>query len=298
MQGSQSNSPSLLFSSRLHSNLKKAREILGLDANSGLKLISTEKDALGYTHYRYVQTYQGVPVESSMLIAHVKDGKIVSVSSSAITDFDATAAQQLKSTAIDPKNAIERAAQNTGAKTFMWQIKEMEAAYKEQLQDAQASYYPKPEKVWFNIGSDLNPKALRLAYKIDIYASEPESRAYYFVDVKTGEILGRKERMHTTDATGTANTVYSGTQTIHSDQTGTNAFRLRDYTRGNGIITFHGDAGLNGTDYTNTSANWNLALPDQNALDAHWGVSKHTISTLLILTGTVSTMRVLPWLVT
>ena len=74
----------------------------------------------------------------------------------------------------------------------MWQIKEMEAAYKEQLRDAQASYYPKPEKVWFNIGSDLNPKALRLAYKIDIYASEPESRAYYFVDVKPAKYLAAK----------------------------------------------------------------------------------------------------------
>ena len=180
----------------------------------------------------------------------------------------------------------------------MWQIKEMEAAYKEQLRDAQASYYPKPEKVWFNIGSDLNPKALRLAYKIDIYASEPESRAYYFVDVKTGEILGRKERMHTTDATGTANTVYSGTQTIHSDQTGTNAFRLRDYTRGNGIITFHGDAGLTELTIPIHLPTGTWPLPDQNAL-MHIGVfQKHTISTLLILTGTVSTMRVLPWLVT
>ena len=42
-----------------------------------------------------------------MLIAHVKDSKIVSVNSSAITDFDATAAQQLKSTAIDPKMPLK-----------------------------------------------------------------------------------------------------------------------------------------------------------------------------------------------
>lgn len=253
---------------------EKAREILGLEANSGLKLIASEKDALGYIHYRYVQTYQGIPVESSMLVAHVKDGKIVSVSSSLITDFDAAVSQQLKATAIDPKSAIERAVQNTGAKTFMWQVKEMETAYKDQMRDQHATYYPRPEKVWYNSGDDLNPKALRLTYKIDIYASEPESRAYYFVDVKTGEIIGRKERIHTTDVAGTANTVYSGTQTIHSDQTGATAFRLRDYTRGNGIITFHGDAGQNGNDYASTSGNWNLALPDQNALDAHWGVAE------------------------
>lgn len=251
-----------------------AREILGLDANSGLKLISTEKDGLGYTHYRFVQTYKAVPIESSMLIAHVKDGKIISVSSSLITDFDAAVASQAPVAGLNPKDAIDKAISKVGAKSYMWQIKEMEASYKEQMKNKDASYYPKPEKVWYNAGDELNPKALRLAYKIDIYASEPESRSFYFVDAKTGEILGRKERIHTTDAVGTANTLYSGSQTIHSDQTAASSFRLRDYTRGNGIITLHGEGGQNGTDYTNTSANWTLGLPDQNALDAHWGVSK------------------------
>ncbi|HRH61341.1 MAG TPA: M4 family metallopeptidase, partial [Chitinophagaceae bacterium] len=168
---------------------------------------------------------------------------------------------------IDGPNAIQKALQHVNAQVYMWQDAGMEAAYKEQMKNDKATYYPAAQKVWYS-GDDVNPSALRLAYKIDVYASQPESRAYYFIDAQTGAVLGSKERLHTTDAVGTANTLYSGTQTIHSDQTGASSFRLRDYSRGNGIITYNKGNG----EITSTSANWNLTLPNQNGLDAHWGV--------------------------
>ncbi len=246
-----------------------AKAVLGLDAKADLVLKSTEKDNLGFTHYRFYQTYAGLPIESSMLVAHVKDGKLVSVSASLVTDFESTLLSAASAKSITEKQAVAAAIRQVGATLYAWQDADMEANLKAQFNDKNATYYPKAEKVWY-AGDDINVSELRPAYKIDIYAQEPNiSRAYYFIDAQTGEILGRKDRIHTTDAIGSANTLYSGTQTIHSDKTGTNTYRLRDYSRGNGVITLQAKGKA---EFTNTSANWNLSLPNQNALDAHWGV--------------------------
>jgi Zn-dependent metalloprotease len=100
---------------------------------------------------------------------------------------------------------------------------------------------------------------MRLCYKVDVYAVQPLSRADYFIDAQTGAVLGKNDRIQHTDAVGTANTAYSGARTIHSDQVGASSYRLRDLTKGNGVITLHGESGQRGNDYTSTSANWTLA---------------------------------------
>jgi bacillolysin len=249
---------------------KNAKSVLGLNAKSELILSATESDKLGFTHYRFYQTYAGIPVENTMLVAHVKDSKLVSVSSSLITDFDASMASKISVSNIADKDAVANAIRHTGATLFAWQDADMETGLKEQM-GKNATYFPKAVKVWYSAGNDPDPATIRLAYKVDVYTQEPQiSRAYYFVDAQTGAILGKKSRMHTTDAVGTAATLYSGNQIIHSDQTGPTTFRLRDYTRGNGIITRKAKMKQ---DFINTSADWTgLILPDQNGLDAHWGV--------------------------
>lgn len=249
----------------------QASKILGLDDQSSLVLKSTEKDKLGVLHYRFYQTWMGIPVNRSMYVVNVKDGKIISASGSIVTDFSSDMAAR-NNTKIDARQAIANAINYVGASKYVWQIAEMEKNIKAIKKNASASYYPVAEKCWYYSGDQINAANLTLAYRLDIFAEEPFSRAYYFIDASTGKVIGREERIETSDATGTANTLYSGTQTIHSEQTGTNAYRLHDLSRGNGVVTLHGNSGSYGVEFTNNSANWNLALPDQNALDAHWGV--------------------------
>ena len=43
-----------------------------------LKQYKADKDAIGYTHIRYKEYVNDVPVEGSMVIAHCKDGRVVS----------------------------------------------------------------------------------------------------------------------------------------------------------------------------------------------------------------------------
>src|SRR6476659_4220255 len=154
--------------------------------------------------------------------------------------------------------AIGIAVKYVNAKQYAWQDAGMEQSIKDQFKDSKASYKPSANLVWYSSKESLNPRELRLCYKIDIYATQPRSRAYYFVDALRGNVLGKKDRIFTTDAEGTAATAYSGSQTIHSDFTGSN-YRLSDYTKGSGIITLHGETGKLDADYTSASAEWTFA---------------------------------------
>jgi Zn-dependent metalloprotease len=253
-------------------NQASVKRILGLDPLSDLVLMGKETDELGYTHYRFYQTYKGIPVENSMYILHVKNGRLTGMSGEIVMDFD-TKNQQSATAAISKQSAISAALNVVQAKKYMWQNAAREQRIKNERGDPKATYAPGAQLVWFNDGESINPHNLRLAYKVDVNAEEPLSLADYFIDAQSGKFAGKKDKINTTDATGTAATVYSGVQTIHSDFTGIN-YRLRDYTKGNGVITMHGESGLFGTDYTNGSATWALAGTNKAALDAHYGVSQ------------------------
>lgn len=249
-----------------------AKSMFGVDAGSELILSKTESDKLGYTHYRYYQTYKGIPVEHSMYIVHTQNSFLKAMTGRIVIDFD-PAIQKRSSASISSSQALDIALRTVAANLYAWKDNNMEQGLKMQTGNRNASYAPAPKLVWYSVGEDLNPRELRLAYKIDIYAVKPLSRADYYVDALTGKIIGREDKIYTTDATGTAATFWSGNQTIHSDFTGSN-YQLRDYTKGSGIITLHGESAKYGNDYTNGSANWSLTGFDVAALDAHYGVSE------------------------
>lgn len=249
-------------------NPKDVNHVFDFTGNESLILMRAETDALGNINYRYIQTYMNIPVENAMYIIRTKAGKMVGASGEIVTSFDAQMANR-KNIKINAKDAVAIGLQYIHAQSYMWQDARAEEILKEQMKDKNATYYPTANLVWYNSGENLDPSKLVLAYKVDIYATEPMSRAYYFIDAQSGKILGQKEILHTVDAVGTANTLYSGTQTIHSDFFN-GSYRLRDYSRGNGVTTY--DWANNKSDITSPSANFNLSGLSQNGLDAHWGV--------------------------
>ena len=251
-----------------------AKKAFGLDDKSDLILSRTETDNLGYTHYRFEQTYMGYPVENSMYIVHTKNNLLLGMTGEIILSFDEQM-QQKSLSKISADDAIIKAVQYVHADAYMGFEKGRTDKYGDEsrMEKNKGNYMgmDTPPLVWYSAGDEINPRDLHLCYKVDVYALQPLSRAYYFVDAQTGDILGKKDLLWYSDATGTCNTAYSGTQTIHSDYTGTN-YRLRDYTKGNGVVTLNSTSGH--PDYTNSSATWNLTAPNQYALDAHWGVSQ------------------------
>lgn len=226
-------------------------------------------DRLGYVHFRYQQYIKGYPVEFSIYLVHVKNGKIYSMNGfvpdqiNLITQFEIT-----------ENEALNKAKEYIGADVYQWELPSLEMHLKKETSNPNASYYPKAEKVIIPAKGNISEKQFHSAYKFDIYAHKPLSRRYIYIDASTGDILFENKTIHTADVTGTAVTAYSGTQTLTTDSY-SGSYRLRETGRGNGIETYDMNMTTDyGTavDFTDTDNNWNNvnAELDQYAADAHW----------------------------
>jgi bacillolysin len=281
------------------------RTVLGMHEVDNLKSEGTTTDALGFTHEKFQQYYKGVPVEHGVYTAHAKGGMLASLSGEFVRiegiDVNPTLSEQ---------QALQKALQYVGASVYKWQLAEEEAFLKKETGNLSATFFPQGSlKLVENFNGD---KSVRLAYKFDVYAHEPVSRAYIYVDAKNGSILLHNpiirncyhtqlhedgcEVQATNDAVcadadnmsaayrantqGSAATRYSGTRTITTDSyNGT--YRLRE-TRGSGlgVQTYNMkkstsySAAVDFTDADNSWTEYNNTNKDNAALDAHYGAEK------------------------
>ena len=249
------------------------KENFNLSQNFGLKLIRTEKDQLGYTHYCFQQTISGYPVGGGEYIVHVMDNKIISMNGSIRKNIEPPLQILLSENA-----ALQNALQFVKASVYMWEVPQEENYIKTITSNDKATYYPEGVLTIIPMKGKFASDNYRLAYKFDIYAQKPISRQYIYVDAMNGDIIMTTERIHNTNATGTAVTKYNGTQTITTDSYN-GSYRLRETGRGLGIETYNMNKGTNygsAVDFTDADNNWNNvnANQDEVATDAHWGAEK------------------------
>lgn len=271
---------------------KTLRTEVGLGENDEMRIFKEEKDHLGFTHFTYQQYYKGIKVEKGIYKVHHKEGFIQSMNGAFFSiseKFNIVAN-------MNGEKALEKALKHVGAEKYMWENPNEEALLKKDKDNPKASYFPKAELVIYPLNKTaLNKKITvpTLAYKFDIYAQKPLSRAYIYVNAHTGEIIQKVDIIHNNFNTnnkktkiptkkkflvaGTADTRFSGTQNIETTLIGSN-YVLRDATRGNGVETYNMQTG---TDYSSaidfedadnnwTSAEWDNAAKDNAALDAHY----------------------------
>ncbi|HET6227246.1 MAG TPA: M4 family metallopeptidase [Bacteroidia bacterium] len=254
--------------------LEAMKEILALTENENLVSYKQEKDREGFTHTRYHQLYKDIPVEGGEYIAHQKGGLLDCINGEFFTIGELSVIPSLSES-----EALSKALSFVGAKKYKWENKQEIENLRAIFEDPNFNYDPKGELVIYPKNNEISDKAsFRLAYKFNIYAEDPESRANIFVDAKTGEIIGRHELIHTVDTPGKAHTKYSGEQTITVDKVSATSYRLRETGRGNGINTFNAQNAPEtqttypSTDFTDTDNDWNNfnAAWDEVATDAHW----------------------------
>jgi len=245
-----------------------ARQNFHLDKDYGFKTFRINKDELGYSHIKMVQTYQNIPVEYSMYIVHVQDGAIRMMNGeiySAVKNVNTTPA-------ISEAQALTLATKYIGASVYKWQLP-IGNANLEDVPDF-IKTAPKGELILAPRKGDYKKGEFRLAYKFDIYADKPLSRNYVYVDAITGEILHKSNRLHDIDVPGTAVTKYSGNRDITTDAVSGTSYRLRE--AGRKIQTLNMQTGTNqaqAVDFTDTDNYWNNvnANFDEAATDGHWG---------------------------
>jgi len=237
----------------------------------GTKDRTSEKDDLGYVHERYAQYYKGIKIEHSDIRVHYLNNVFISANGEYIDAPNIDV-----SIALSKEEAIQIAKKYIGAKEYMWEDEAENNWLKNIINDKTASFYPNAEIIICKNSINLRDTTFYIAYKIDICAKEPLSHDYVYVDAKTGNILAAIPIL--INVNGTAQTRYSGTRTLSTQQNGA-VYRLRDYSRGGGIETYNLNRSTslsNAVDFTDNDNNWTAsehhnANKDDGALDAHWG---------------------------
>lgn len=244
-----------------------------LSQGQGLKL-GLERDALGFETHRFQQTVNDIPVEYGMMAVQTKDGKIVGQSGKWVLNVPKGVEKKAN---LSENIALQNALSFIGAESYKWQNREEEDFLKKDSKNADASFAPKGELVYYSDPTDEKLNDLTLAYKFDIYAEKPLSRQYVFVDAKNGKILGTDAIIHEVNTPGTATTAYSGSRSIVADSYN-GSYRLRETGRNGGttVETYNLKKGTNystAVDFTDTDNVWNNVNTnkDQYATDAHWG---------------------------
>jgi len=231
---------------------------LGLSTADEMRTSRVETDQLGFTHQKFAQYYQGIRVEHADYTVHAKGGTVESISG----DYEKVSG--LSTTpAITAEAALGRALASVGARKYMWQDPAEEAGLKRDENNAAATYLPQGELVIVRDGRvSTGTGPLVLAWKFNVYAQQPISRAYIYVDARTGEVVLKDAIIKHTAATGTFATAYSGNRTFN-DGTTTGGYFLREgTTRGQGIETYNcrkGNSYTSAVDFVDADNNWTAA---------------------------------------
>ena len=208
---------------------------------------SADTDQLGFVHQRFSQFYQGIRVEHADYIVHSKSGAVEAINGDfeRITNLNITPS-------VGEKSALNSALAHVGARTYMWQTSEANAE----------AFKPTGELVIVGDHRTGENGPRVLAWKFNVYAAAPVSRAFIYVDAHTGDVVLKDAIIKHAAATGTFATAYSGSRSTN-DGTTTGGYFLREgTTRGLGIETYNckkGNSYTAATDFVDADNNWTAA---------------------------------------
>ncbi len=145
------------------------------DQNSELKLVTVEKDGLGFKHFKYQQLHQGLPVFGQQLIVHAKEDRVTSVGGRVTPNIGTT---------VEPKLRAEEAAQRALAATRKGIVADGSSS-------ATLRAVGKQQLGWYTL-EDGTP---HLAYEVVVGARE-DQRWQMYVDARSGEVLDKWSLVH------------------------------------------------------------------------------------------------------
>ncbi len=258
---------------------EKLKDEFNFSEENQLALNSESADKLGFTHYKYNQSYKGISVFGATYIIHEKDnhvktanGKFFPIMNINITPI------------ITKEDAIQKAKEQLNISVCRWESKTEEDKLKSKHKNPNAIYYPKPIlEIVAKEGNITNPN-FRLAWKFNISGMSMDKAWTVFIDAETGELI-YKNSLVANDVIGTTTTYYNGTQNINcSFDSVSGYYLLAENNRG---------ASANQAIYTLTANNdtlppsgnvWNSMqyigsttasfTDDAVAGSAHWGIEQ------------------------
>lgn len=158
------------------------------DANNSMQLIGVHTDNLAHlTHYKYQQTYKGVPVEGTGCIEHVDNhGNMVFINAK-LTNLNLGHIPEL-----EPEDAVSGLLKHLGKRSYAWLNSDWEQQIRLDRADSAATWYPAAELLFaIDTLNDMqyliDSTRYRLAYKIRVVTLE--SIKDYLVDANTNAVF-------------------------------------------------------------------------------------------------------------
>jgi Zn-dependent metalloprotease len=228
---------------------------------------ATTSASASLTVQKLQQYYQGYKVEHGSVRVIAAASQVASMQVEFYAVDNLSTAVSLSEAA-----ALQKATDHIGARKYVWQ------GY-----TGSNPEFRQPQGELVIVEDVLHKQGgLRLAWKFDVYADEPLSRNYVYVDAATGQVVFLDAIIKHANAVGTGDSRYSGRVNITTDNTGT-GYRMRETRNGHGITTLNyrlaapaaaADAAamdFSDTDNDWTSAEYNNATLDNAAVDVQFG---------------------------
>ena len=237
-------------------NAKQICKLLRLNEATILILSDTLTDIAGGHHETYKQLYKGIVVEGSKCVVHYNKMGVATMISGNLRTIDIRSVIPR----ISPEQSKTYAKEllNNDLRSFNLQNQSFTNQIEDKIIDCSEG----------TLVIFVKNNIQYLAYKHLIKSPLPSLNKLIYLDANSGEYIG--EYATICNASTYVNSVYSNLVSIETQIINGN-YCLRDYTRGNGILTFR----QNGNDYESYDNSWNdLSLFDRAAIDAHWGAEK------------------------
>lgn len=252
--------------------IQKLKQNYQLSAAHTFALRSSETDQLGHTHLIYQQEYNTIPVEGAFVHIHQNTESEVWVNEFIISNIP-----QFNSPTVTSDKIIETTLQLHQAAIYAWEDPIAEQLLKRATGNQWSSHYPSPTLL-IKRPLQAGDQPL-LAYELEIFSLDPIQKTVYYVDALSGAIIDQYDALCSSSVEGTAHTRYHGVRSFMTDSVGPEQYRLRDYSRGQGIETYDMNEGgfiSRAEDFYDTDNIWDTVNPQQNevANDVHWGAQQ------------------------
>ena len=235
------------------------RQLLTVDSNIMFRMYREETSHNDNSILLRLHQYYGkYRILDSDLLIHIENDVITTINGSYYSSIDNLGNVSLLSESEIVQNAETEVFESTSDYDFRYTIEKVMAKNSFDSEDTNLYY---ASRVTVSDGKNL------------------ETAVDVIIDEQSGQILDKISRV--VYARGTANTRYSGTQTIGTTFEDSK-YVLKDATRGNGIYTRnlnHSNNTAKLTEFTDTDNNWTTteyhnSNKDDGALDVHWAAMK------------------------
>lgn len=237
------------------------------DAAQEFLLERKEVDDLGISHFRFQQTYRGLPVYARELLVHIRENGNVSAING---DYEPEIDIETKAD-ISAESAVEIAIKDVNAEKYRW-----EDAFQEDILDRTSdkkSWYPEAELLIFPHDGNFY-----LAYYTMIAVELPSPGNWeYFIDAHTGKVILKRNSLNFDATTGEGITVTGDNVTLNT-YLSSGTYYLYDETKymsgsDGQIRTYIAGSSLPGSYSTDSDNNWESSS-QRAEVSAHYYAGK------------------------